>query len=151
MPLCQRYPETTLHLMAECAYTRSVWAQIATWTKQQDLQPARQRRTSTPNDLLGNLEQKEPSNLQKQGNNRAPGLALELRVQSAYLHTISYNFIFCILAGYTSSNITSISMKQSHSHAFSFKKYLCDCSTQRRIQVLGLLSHGLGRSPHSVN
>ncbi|KAG2540080.1 hypothetical protein PVAP13_9NG531714 [Panicum virgatum] len=38
-PLCRSAPETALHLMADCRFTRRVWSLIASWTAQPTLHP----------------------------------------------------------------------------------------------------------------
>jgi hypothetical protein len=39
-PLCRTTPETTLHIMAYCRYSRQIWSQVATWVGLHDLLPA---------------------------------------------------------------------------------------------------------------
>ena len=38
-PLCRNAPETALHLLAECRYTKRVWNLIADWLAQPTLRP----------------------------------------------------------------------------------------------------------------
>ena len=38
-PLCRNAPETALHLLAECRYTKRVWNLIAEWLAQPTLRP----------------------------------------------------------------------------------------------------------------
>lgn len=39
LPLCQTMSELTLHLLAECSYTRRVWRLLASWVAYQQLDP----------------------------------------------------------------------------------------------------------------
>ena len=43
-PLCRNAPETALHLLAECRYTKRVWNLIADWLAQPTLCPKLWRR-----------------------------------------------------------------------------------------------------------
>ena len=38
-PLCRNAPETALHILAECRYTRRLWNLIAPWAAQPTLNP----------------------------------------------------------------------------------------------------------------
>jgi hypothetical protein len=38
-PLCRTTQETTLHLLAECRFTRRIWTQVATWIGHPELLP----------------------------------------------------------------------------------------------------------------
>jgi hypothetical protein len=42
-PLCRNAPETTLHLMAGCRYTRRVWTVVAAWLGTPHLVPSKWR------------------------------------------------------------------------------------------------------------
>jgi hypothetical protein len=49
-PLCRTTPETTLHLLAECRYSRRIWTVVANWLGIHDLLPSEWTPTTSTSD-----------------------------------------------------------------------------------------------------